>query len=231
MTVFPGHGTNPQNGKTSKKNPGRWEGPWLLCGVGTRVSGRQLKRRRWGRICSPETSLGLQSYFPGAQGVGRHPLSSPSLNASPCIFCGVWCCREGGKAATGTHPGLLCSLKTATRVTPPCAFDGLKSPSRRPVPLCLSLSMSLFNMTSVSPGSSHPASPKTSEWEWKGLFVCDHIRCVHLNPVTVCSSKTLEECMSLFSEDPGCVCGMRYPWRSHPRVSAWNCPHMKGFFN
>lgn len=184
--MFPGHEANPQNGK-AKTIQVSARGCGCSVEGGTHGSGRQWERRRWVRVCSPRNFQGSHSSFLGGQWVGRCPWSlwswnasswnASSWNASPVAS------QEWGKQALAPTPGSSPAGELPLLSPPPCASDSLKSHQGDS---CLPGSTSMLNRTDVSAGSSRSASPKPSECGWKCLFVCDHIRSVHLTPVPFC---------------------------------------------
>lgn len=127
--------------------------------------------------------------------------------------------RVPGRAGVtfwGTHPTLLCGPKTTVHIAVYCVcvcFWQLEIPSKRFVSRCLSLSMPLPNVSSVSVGGSYPASLKASECGWKCLFVraIPGVSIWSQLPLALwdVSNAHLSLC-----KGPGCICCMPDPRHS-----------------
>lgn len=190
------------------------------CSVGgdTCGSGRQWERRRWIRICSPRTFQGSHSSFLGRQWVSRKiPLE---LVVMKCIILKCISCDTpgAGKAGTGTHPGLLCSWRAATAVSPSVCFWQLEIPPGRLVSLwkhvCVKQDRCFCRRLSFCLSQTVRVQMEMSFCVW---------------PQQICPSDS-NPLLCSFSEGPGCICRVWYPWRSRQRVPAQSCTNMKGFF-
>lgn len=208
-----GVGQTPEEKK--EQNPGCWEGPRLLCRGGHACVWQSTEK-----VDITHSSLGRQAGALPAQGHWLHLLA---------VLQHVVPLGSGESSKRHLPPAPLQPKTCNACCTLAVCASGSSKSCQGELHLCVSLSMPLFNMSSVSPGSCNSASPKTSEWEWKCLFVCDHISCVHLTPVTICPSKVLEACVSVSSPRTLVAFAVYDIHDTHQRVSAWDYTNMKGF--
>lgn len=202
----------------SKDNPGCCEGLRLLCWGKHTWVWQAVGKKEVDKDLLPQNLPGV-TQFPSGKSVSRKvPLELMLMKCIilKCISCGTPGAR---KAGTGTHPELLCSWRAATSVTPSLCFWQLEIPPGRSVSLwkhvCVKQDQCFCRQLSFCFSQTVRARMEMSFCVWPQQicpFGSSHLLCP-------------------FSEGPGCICRVWYPWCSRQCVPAQSCTNMKGFFN